>query len=215
MISESYFWKKELLKSFQTLAKFRIQKRRNEASFVNSEKAIMISAYIIRKLTDANKIPINFLNEKIQIKTFLPITRSINRFNCFRVDEVYNLNDYFFEIKDIRFLLNQLIHSFIFEFAINENNLVNGIFLNSDKNKDKKIYYIEYEWVLTQILKISEGNIIFSSWKRRNREVENLIVFNDMEIINQFYGYDDDFNLQKEIKKTLDGNIYKRTKEKE
>lgn len=68
MIYESYYWKKELYSSFLVLAKFKQLKRPNELSYVKAEKALMIGAYIIRKLDEAQKIPPEILEKKVNEK---------------------------------------------------------------------------------------------------------------------------------------------------
>ena len=61
MIHESFYWKKELYDNFQVIARFRSLQKRYEQSYVKIEKAILMGAYIIRKLDEAQKIPPEFL----------------------------------------------------------------------------------------------------------------------------------------------------------
>ena len=64
MIHESYYWKKELYNSYITIAKFRKLKRRTDQSYVKIEKALMLGAYIVRKLDESKKIPPKLLDNK-------------------------------------------------------------------------------------------------------------------------------------------------------
>ena len=70
MISESCYWKDELYKCYLVLAKFINQTKYVESSFVKAEKAIMMSAYIIRKLDNAEKIPPDFLKSSITVSCY-------------------------------------------------------------------------------------------------------------------------------------------------
>ena len=90
MIHESYYWKKELYNSFLTIARFRHLKRVNEQSQVKVEKALMIGAYIIRKLHDAQKIPPNFLSKKEQLEFSESKGTIVDHMNWHKIDTHYD-----------------------------------------------------------------------------------------------------------------------------
>ena len=57
MISDSFPWREELLRVAGRLEKRKAQRRWTERTMFLVERDIMISAYAIRKLKEANKIP--------------------------------------------------------------------------------------------------------------------------------------------------------------
>jgi len=70
MIHKSFYWKKELYDNFQVIARFHFLKKRYEQSYVKIEKAILMGAYIIRKLDEAQKIPPEFLKTREGISLY-------------------------------------------------------------------------------------------------------------------------------------------------
>lgn len=205
MISESFYWKKELYDCYTKLAKFINGKKWFETSFVNAEKAIMLSAYIIRKLNDAEKIPPDFLSKKINLTKYSSNNKLIDHYTCHRIDSNYQLEHKESETKDILYFLDQIIHSFTFMFGFSDANKPEGFYFNSDKTKNEKLYYFEFKIYLEIILKISEGSII-SAENHRDKKTH------EMKLIKATYGYTPNFNLTKIINETMKGKIYKRDK---
>lgn len=98
----------------------------------------MIGACIIRKLDEAIKIPPDFLNRKIKLELFKTQNTVVNFINSHRFDQHYDLQSIHKKEKDWRFVINQIIHSFIAMNSFDEENHFNGVFINSDKSKGKE-----------------------------------------------------------------------------
>jgi len=205
MISESSYWKDELYKNYQILARFIYLKRRDERSFIKAEKAIMMSAYIIRKLNEASKIPPEFLKNSIYLTEYTAINTQIDKYNSHHIDRNYNLSESKKHNDKIEFFIDQIIHSFIFYFIIDENNNDFAILFNSDRTKRNSLFEISFEKIFEIILRISEGNISEShvcfDEKRGERKLKTAK-----------YSYPKDFDLKKIVRKSLKGKIYKRDK---
>jgi len=155
MIYESYYWKNELYKNYRLIVKFISPKYRKDKHFIDLEKAIMISAYIIRKLDDAAKIPSYILNNEINIKKYIANKKIIDIMNWQRIEENYKLENEF-EYKDNwRYFINQIIHSFTFIPIFDDNNRFTGIMLNSDKTKNDTLFYI----CISEIIKGTSKNL--------------------------------------------------------
>ncbi len=214
MIYESYFWKNELLKSFQTICKFRYLKRINEGSCVKVEKSIMLSAYIIRKLKDAEKIPIEFIEEIIRVKRFELKEKIIDHSNWHKIDKNYKLDKHTTIEKEWKYFIDQIIHSFTFIFSYDENNIFDGFYINSDRSKNKELYFISIRDFIYLLLKISEGSIVESHSKRdiiKNNKGD--IEFGAMKQIKAIYAYPNGFEINKILENSLRGIIYKRINE--
>jgi hypothetical protein len=140
MIYESYYWKNELYKNYKCLVNFKKLKRIRDESFGKMEKAIMMSAYIIRKLNDAEKIPSDFITESIKLKKCKTNTKIIDHMNWHRIDENYQLKNGTVENHNWNFIFNQLIHSFTF-LPVYNNNKFCGILFNSDFTKNKYLFF--------------------------------------------------------------------------
>lgn len=205
MISESCYWKDELYKCYLVLARFINQTKYVESSFVKAEKAIMMSAYIIRKLDNAEKIPPDFLKRSITVSCYNKNDdRIVDHYSAIDFDKNYNFDIEEKETNNIHFFLDQIIHSFSYSITFSDDlKTPEGFLLNSDKTKNKKLYFISLEKYLTFILKISEG-WIQSAHNRRDEKTK------EMKLISASYQYPIGFNLNKIVGDTFKGIVYKR-----
>ena len=213
MIHESYYWKKELYTCFLTIAKFLFLKKRFENSYVKIEKAIMMGAYIIRKLDEANKMPPDLLNTKVTLPYNSGKNTIVDFMNSHHINRHYDLDNVLSEEKDWRFIINQLIHSFSLFYAVDNDNNPDGFMLNSDKSKKDRLYFIDYELLLTIFLSVSEGTITSTNMKRAIKTDKNgNQSMGEFKLINAVYSYPEGFVIHDEIRETLKGNIYTRDK---
>jgi hypothetical protein len=215
MINESYFWKKELYKCFFTIARFRHLKRITEQSYVKVEKALMIGAYIIRRLDDAQKIPPNFLTKKEKLKFYKTKGKIVDHLNWHRIDNYYNFDKEIIIEKDWRFIINQIIHSFSLVFSFDGFNRFDGFLINSDKTKKQALFFLPLKDLLKIFLTISEGNITKASLQRKNidKDSNDYLEFVEMKLTNAVYSYPFNFNINRAIEDSMKGMIYKRKNE--
>lgn len=209
MISESCYWKDELYRCYITIAKFINQKKYFEASYVNVEKAIMLSAYFMRKLDDAEKIPPDFLKSSITLSAYFHTDKIVDHYTVHDFDKNYDFGNEEKETKSIIFFLDQIIHSFSYSIVFSDDlKIPEGFFLNSDRTKNSKLFYFPLKKYLELILKISEGWIDSQYNERDEKTLE-------MKLVKATYMYPDNFKLKKSIEDTFNGKIYKRNKNEE
>lgn len=214
MIHESYYWKKELYNCFLTIAKFIHLKRISERSRVKVEKALMIGAYIIRKLDDAQKIPPDFLLKKEQLEFFASKWTIIDHMNWHNFDKHYDFDKVTSAEKDWRFIINQIIHSFSLVFSDDNSGKLDGFLVNSDKSKKGALFFLHIETLLTMFITISEGDITEAHSQRQviGKEADGKPKFGEMKLTNAVYSYADSFNIKTIISNSLNGKIYQREK---
>jgi hypothetical protein len=211
MIYESYFWKKELYESYKYIIKFRSLKRIRIESFVKIEKVIMLSAYIVRKLNDAEKIPPAYLEENINISMYNANKEIIDHMNWHHIDENYKLDNKLSKKENWKYILNQIIHSFVFILVYDDNNKLSGIMLNSDKTKGKLVYLINIKDIIKLILKISEGGIVGACNTRDIKiDKDGKKIIGPMKLKWAEYAYPLDFDLNTVVNDSMKGIIYKR-----
>lgn len=139
MIWESYHWKEPLLKERKYLSKFHATPNTKESTFAGLEKRIFISFYAIRKLIDADKLTTAYLSRKWNIAKY-PNMGFVDIMNWHNFDKKYDLSKETYETRDLEWICNQVIHSFVFILNFRESGLFDGIFVSSDRNKNKCIY---------------------------------------------------------------------------
>jgi len=151
MIFESHVWKDELAQDLRAVMR-RIQKAKvsgEEKAFeraaVTIEKFVFTSAFIIRKLVEAQKLSDEFETTSVSIQAFQRINhgRPIHFINRHYFDEFYDLDKPHKVTLSTINLCNAFIHSFVFVVDLGDNaSAIDGLFFNSDKSKDKEVFYI-------------------------------------------------------------------------
>jgi hypothetical protein len=159
MIHESFYWKQPLLKTAKWLAGLHIEDKTRERSFVRVEKELFIGFYAIRKLLDTYKV-----TDKTKAKSFnlkwspLKGQKPGDYFNWHRIDEHYDLSERHTETRNIRFLCDQFIHSFVFIPAFTSRGKLSGFYLSSDRARHKRLYFVEIKQVLSAFQTVGQDN---------------------------------------------------------
>ena len=152
MIWESHCWKKALLKDREYLARFRISDATREDTLAGIEKRIFVSFYAIRKLMDAEKLSTSNVHSQWPI-IWYPNLSQIDILNWDKIAEKYDLDSGHREARKLRWLCNQVIHSFVFIIDFAENGMIGGIFISSDREKNKRVFHVERR-TLMDVLKL-------------------------------------------------------------
>jgi hypothetical protein len=146
MIWESYYWKEPLLKSASYLSRVSLNERTKESTYVRIEKEVFSGFYVIRKLIEAQKVT----DETKQMSFTLrhhPAVRRVDHLNWHHIDQNYDLTRSGVEERDLIFLCNQFIHSYLF-LAAEYNDRLDGIFVASDRTRHTKCYFVTINQVL-------------------------------------------------------------------
>jgi len=114
MIFESSYWKDELLGTASFLEKKKQQKQWRGSSYAKVEQKIMISFYSIRKLMDAKKLTDVIVQLDVPAVEYAATGKNVTLLNNHKIDELYNLEEPKEKTVKLRFLCNQLVHSYIF-----------------------------------------------------------------------------------------------------
>lgn len=186
MILESFYWRKELIKTSKKLPEFlKVKKKWSPTKYAKFEKEIMFGFYIIRKLIEANKLTNKLVSTKIEIKRYSNTGTKINIRNNHRFMEYYDFESFVKSKFDLKFLNNQFIHSYIFSPVINiiddkslelleqetltdekyskiyedaEKEVV-AILFNSDKNKNQSLFEIDIKQVIDLFNEVGNCNV--------------------------------------------------------
>jgi hypothetical protein len=147
MIYESSYWKEPLLKTARWLVGVRLSERTRERTYVRIERELFVSFYAIRKLFDTLKISDQVKKATTELE-WHPNRRAVHHMNCEHLDLLYDFNTSKKEVRDIVFLCNQFVHSFVFV-PYEENAKIGGFFVSSDRDRNKKLYRVRLEQVTT------------------------------------------------------------------
>jgi hypothetical protein len=150
MIGESSYWKEPLLRTTKRLRRFKTATSElTERQLANIERDIFIGFFSVRKLfgastkvTDATRLL------KVQLLWY-PNLSEVNWRNNHRIDELYDFNQKHYETRDVQFIAGRIIHSFIYIPYGDEQGGIEGIFFTSDIDRNKKLYEMTIDDVIT------------------------------------------------------------------
>lgn len=149
MIHESRYWKTPLLRAATWLERLRVEEETSERSLVRVEREVFVGFYAIRKLISTFKISKSTKQLKFDIQWSPSIRgKSIDYFNKHEIDELFDLDTVTFEQRDLEFLCNQVVHSYIFVICLSEDGSVKGFFLASDTMRYQKVFFVQLMQVI-------------------------------------------------------------------
>ena len=187
MISESYYWKSELIKYATFIEKSQCNKKRwTSVQYGNLEKNVMIGFYIIRKLIESHKLTNKIASTNIRGTKFKLIKAGIHHFNNYHLDEFYDLENPLDATFALDFLINQFIHSFIFCPIIDVKNekprrkyILMALLFTSDSKKDY-LYKIDINEVINIFKVVGNCNVTSIHWKYNPKKNHSSIVTSDV-----------------------------------
>jgi hypothetical protein len=147
MIWESCYWKEPLIESAKYFRRLRLTERTSERTFVRIEKEIMMGFYSVRKLLDTFKVSDDSKKLKYDVVWHRNI-KAVSYHNWHHVDELYDLEKCHTEARDIRFICNKFIHSYVF-LPIEEDMKLKGFYITTDTLKNNKCYFISIDNVVS------------------------------------------------------------------
>jgi len=116
---------------------------------VNFEKEIIISFFLVRKLFETHKVSSKSREHEAEVYSYAPSGKRITKLNQYSIDEVYELDKEKKVKKKIVFLANQLIHSCTIFAYRNEDRNWGGVYACSDFERNKTIYRIPIEEIIS------------------------------------------------------------------
>lgn len=175
MITESQYWISDLQKNVAYFHEKLGQRIWREASFAALEKRIMLTCYIVRKLAESNKISPDKYQAEINLYSYKNKGKTVDFLNSHKIGELYEIEEPVVMTKSFSYVINQIIHSFTFQFVFEGHNQIGGILFNSDRSKKKTIYLVKLKELIEAISPIAQcyiGTTIFE----RNKNGEMVLV---------------------------------------
>lgn len=144
MIWESQYWKDDLLETADYLEGWLDREDWADKELIDFEKAVLTSAYSIRKLAESFKLSDQTRSEPVPVVKYPANGKRVSLINWWAYWELYDMEGGNKETLSIWKLCNQLIHSFVFlvETEDEEDAPLSSILFNSDFDKNKHIYQL-------------------------------------------------------------------------
>lgn len=185
MIWQSEYWKKDICKIAVKLENRIFQKKWFDASNANAEKEIMVSAFMVRKLFESQKIDLAIKNKSIPTIKYPSNGKKINLLRRLSPERFFDLEKQLPSSITVKDLCDYIIHSYIFLLYI-----IDGEFkyfrVTSDKNKFKFMFQIEvrrYINILREVGNYRSGSEIYSY----NNKKEDYVIIRDREEVQKHF----------------------------
>jgi hypothetical protein len=152
-IWESSYWKNELARIAARLWRRRLQQRWPEESTAGVEKELFIGFYIVRKLIESLKLGWPTLNMMVDVTSYPALGKPVTWKSRDDLSGLYDWTRPNRESRTLRFLCNQMIHSYVFAPSLGGTETesgLSGVFFSSQNTKDRRVYYMD----LTELVRV-------------------------------------------------------------
>src|SRR5262249_40702763 len=157
---DSIPWREELVRVADRLEKRKTQRRWTDRTSFLVERDIMTSAYAVRKLNEARRISDQLTARKLRVKRFDLVGRVLDHY-WYEFWESFDLESPVEAEVSLAFLCNQIIHSFVWAISVTEDGeLFDGIFVSSDRERRKSLYFIGADLLIGLFREIGEEDIV-------------------------------------------------------
>lgn len=179
MIFDSFVWKKELkteLRRFRTFISSNnlpVAPPDSNYYFLRVEKFFFVTAYIVRKLNESNKLSDELVSATIPVIIHPRKNKNIvlDWLNKDNIERFFSLKKRVRGNLSYMNLCNNLIHSFIFDPVFDDKDWkIVEIQVTSDRNKEKALYKVLVEDYCNFLEEVIKDDIVKISFNRITRE---------------------------------------------
>ncbi len=142
MIWDSKPWKDELLASARSLKAIQTRRRSDTRSY-RFERTIFVCAYIMRKLSEAEKISTEWKVKKVPCIFYRLRGRPPDLMNWHQIERHFDLDTPESNSLTALDLCHRIIHSFVFVEVCAPKKGIVGFFFASDQTKRRGIWFVE------------------------------------------------------------------------
>ena len=108
----------------------------------------MMGSFIVRKLAESKNISDKLYNQPLVMRAYPATDQIADLFNRHKIVELYEVKDGTSVTEPLQYVVNQIIHSFVFEFIFEGPNKVFGVAFNSDHSKKKRLFMLPLDKII-------------------------------------------------------------------
>lgn len=144
MIWESRFWKADLLKYAEQLRRARTGAGPfSDATYVAVERAVLIGAFVVRRLADSHKLSDATVAMQLRTRRFPSTGYGATLINNHKVERLFDLTRSTRSPQPLLFLCNQAIHSYVLmPYADRGGKKVVGLYIASDRQRNRAMFAV-------------------------------------------------------------------------
>jgi hypothetical protein len=170
MLDESFPYKRQMRRELGAIRNKPIAE--DETAWVRLERFVFWSAFVIRKFSEAKKLSDEFEAERFQVRRF-PKTdpNDLQDFmNADKIDRFYSLGRPESRTVDPLWIVNQLIHSFVY-MPEAEDGPPLGLYFNSDNSRHESLFHIAWEEFVRLIQGVVDDGVVSTGFNRLTGEL--------------------------------------------
>lgn len=165
MIWDSLEWKENLLSTANWLSRVRLTEKTSESTYIRLEREILIGAYSVRKLLDTLKVKDSIKQTSMCIDKFNNKER-VNHLNMHKIAEVYDLTSRQSEERNIRFICDRFIDSYLLVPGADNGNRLEGFFVTSFQDRNSKLYWVPLKVIVSIFRLVGRDFSTEATWWR-------------------------------------------------
>lgn len=166
MIWDSSPWKAELARMGLNLRRRRGQKRWRESSLALVEREVMVGFYMIRKLMEAKKLSDQFTARPVSLQLHRRTGRVPDLLNWHHLDRFFDFDKSEQVQRTLKFLCDQVVHSFVFMVATADSGGLNGFFVASDRARSGGLFFLSAEEAEAAFVGAANDQVRNARWVR-------------------------------------------------
>jgi hypothetical protein len=152
VIWDSSHWKQPLIAMARRLKSAGRVSELSDRHVVQAERDVFLGCFSVRKLLHSGPKLTDSCRETRVCLTRYPNIAPVNSRNWHLIDELYDLADGSSENRDLEFLCNRIIHSFVFLPEAGALGELAGFFFSSDRDRNSRLYRI----ALNELVRVFE-----------------------------------------------------------
>lgn len=165
MIWDSKEWKEQLLTTASWLTKVRIAENTRESTYVRLEREVLLGAYSVRKLLDTLKVKDSTKRICLGIDRYENRVR-VSHLNMHKIAEAYDLSSKRSEERNLRFICDRFIHSYVLIPGADSNDRLEGFFVTTDRDRNTKLYWVPLDVLLKMFRMVGRDYPTEATWWR-------------------------------------------------
>ncbi len=157
MITDSHYWKKDLLKRADHLERRAGQQRWSQASRTHLEQTVMLGFYAILKLLESRLLDEKLQHRKLSLLAYPPRMKHLDWSSSHHLPDLYDMHPGTEATHTLSFLCHQVVHSYLFEPRFDKGKRLDGLYLTSDHQRNTALYYTSIEQVIDLFREVGEA----------------------------------------------------------
>jgi hypothetical protein len=162
MIWESQYWKEELLRKADALDRYKQQRRWPDRASARAERLLMTGFFEIRKLLDSHKLSEEVTNATVLLLQYKASGLPVHLLNHHNIQRLYDLESGRLATKGLRFICNQIVHSYVFGLVMLSSKELWGIVFSSDRDRTQSLYQLELSSIIGTFRQVARDDPNFS-----------------------------------------------------